>query len=172
MTDRLKKLGFASRTSRNPPQNTGSPTMPTVPGAAQGRPPSYPGYGAGQPAPLTSPQNNQRPSAPNPQGAPAAPYPHAPGHVPIGHPGAQQQMIPQGIPLAHNAGGMPQHHPPYYGQQPPRPDIQPSVAIPGARVAEVEGSNKSKAQLIVGIDFVSLQWAPLDGTCEADKKMH
>lgn len=164
MTDRLKRLGFPSKASRT----TGSPQMPPPgPGAPQnlGRPPSYPGYaGAGGPAPLGQPPNNaMRPISPNPPGAPGS-YPHGPGSVPIGHPGGPppgQQMIPQGIPPQMGPpGGMPQQqqpHPPYYAPQPQHPPPQqPQHAGPAptlGRPTEVEGANRSKAQLIVGIDF-------------------
>lgn len=152
MTDRLKKLGFSSRTSRAPVPPTGSPTMPNVPNTAAGRPPSYSGtYGAAQGAPLAPPNNNMRPISPNPPGAPGVPYPHGPTHVPIGHPGGPMG-VPPGIPPP--MPNIPGQHPPYY-PHPPR-DIPPPVAPAPGRAAEVEGSNRSKAQLIVGIDFVSL----------------
>ena len=129
--------------------------MQNVPGSAAGRPPSYPGtYGAAPGAPLAPPNNNMRPISPNPPGAPGVPYPHGPSHVPLGHPGGPPMGVQPGIPPP-MPGNMPGQHPPYYGH-PPR-DIPPPVAPTAVgRPAEVEGSNRSKAQLIVGIDFVSL----------------
>lgn len=152
MTDRLKKLGFSSRANRTPVPPSGSPTMQNVPGSTAGRPPSYPGtYGAAPGAPLAPPNNNMRAISPNPPGAPGVPYPHGPSHVPLGHPGGPPMGIPPGIPPP-MPGNMPGQHPPYYGH-PPR-DVPPPVAPTAVgRAAEVEGSNRGKAQLIVGIDF-------------------
>ena len=163
MTDRLKKLGFSSRgTTRPPPQQQPTPpaqTMPqNLPPGAPGRPPSYSGYGPGAPGPPLQPPNAgmRPPIGANPQG----PYPHG---VPLGHP-TGPQMIPPGIPP-----GIPPQHPPYYGH-PPR-DMQPPPA-PAAlgRPAEVEGSHRSsKAQLIVGVDFVS-SFAAGTLKCTADQR--
>lgn len=151
MTDRLKKLGFSSRTSRTPVQQT-PPAMQNVPGPAAGRPPSYPGYAGAQGGPLAPPgNNNMRPISPNPPGAPGVGYPHNPNHVPIGHPGGPPMQIPRGIPPSMPNQLQPQH-PPYYGHVPP--PVAPTAV---GRPAEVEGSGRSKAQLIVGIDFVSIR---------------
>ena len=156
MTDRLKKLGFPSRT-RNPQSN--SPVIPTGVVPPQGRPPSYSGYGA-QPPPQQQlqPQPGMRPvsAQPPPQGV--APYPHGPTSIPLGHPGVPQQMMQQGIPQAMQNPQQQMHPQPPYYQQPPRdmgPPPAPPSAAPRGAAAEVEGGAKSKAQLIVGIDFVS-----------------
>ena len=157
MTDRLKKLGFSSSSRARPaPQQQPNPPnqamQPNHPPGAPGRPPSYSGYGPGAP-PLQPQTNAMRPLGANPQG----PYPHG---VPMGHP-TGPQMIPQGIPP-----GIPPQHPPYYGH-PPQP--QPPPAAMG-RPAEVEGSHRSsKAQLIVGVDFVSTLAAG-PSICTADQR--
>jgi hypothetical protein len=54
------------------------------------------------------------------------------------------------------AGGPPQYGPPQYGA----PGVPPGGSVAAAQYAnrnavEVEGAGKNKAQLIVGIDFVS-----------------
>lgn len=76
--------------------------------------------------------------------------------------------IPPSLPAPMNMGGAPQGvgapygHPPTYGGQPQMNHRDshgsgtmghPAMGRPQA--AEVEGTNRSKAQLIVGIDFVS-----------------
>jgi hypothetical protein len=116
----------------------------------QGRPPSYtfaPSGGLG---------------APNPQhGRPASPLPPINTGASGGYPPQQQPMgyPPQGPP-----GYPPQGPPPgqYGGGQygaPPNPgaphgqQVQQQYRPPG--MAEVAGEGRSKAQLIVGIDFVS-----------------
>lgn len=165
--DRMKKFKFGNR------PNTASPSpapLQTQQGQASGannnmgRPPSYSGHYQNTPPPVLQPLNsNQRPTSPMPPPA-GAPYPHGPGHVgpPLG-PG-QQMMAPQhqGIPPSLNPG-LPAYPP--YGQHPPRNDAMqpPTAPVPAAvaRPVEVEGTNRSKAQLIVGIDFVrsNLHWA-------------
>jgi hypothetical protein len=60
------------------------------------------------------------------------------------------------------AGGPPQYGPPQYGA--PVPGNQSVAAAQYANrnnAVEVEGAGRSKAQLIVGIDFVSTQFPRL-----------
>ncbi|CAK7270286.1 hypothetical protein SEPCBS119000_004011 [Sporothrix epigloea] len=113
-----------------------------IPGAP--RPPSYsPGYpppgGALPGGPPRAPPS-QMAGGPPPinTGAPVAGYP------------LQQMQIPGGPPAM---GGPPSYNgppPQGYGQAPPPQPIPAAFARPAA---EVEGSSRSKAQLIVGIDF-------------------
>ncbi|CAK7217357.1 hypothetical protein SBRCBS47491_003136 [Sporothrix bragantina] len=112
-----------------------------IPGAP--RPPSYtPGYPpAGAPVPGGPPRAppTQMAGGPPPinTGAPVAGYP-------------PQMQIPGGPPAMSGPPGYNGAPPQGYGQ-PPQP--QPVPAAYGRPAAEVEGSSRSKAQLIVGIDF-------------------
>lgn len=119
------------------------------------RPPSYtanfpPGQAPlGRTSPLTQ-QPNRTPPTQMVGGPPpintGAPMGYPPGMAPMG----------QGPP--------PMGGPPGFGQQPPPPQGYPPPGPPGGPMnqqfqrpgpaAEVEGASKSKAQLIVGIDFV------------------
>lgn len=128
----------ASSTSIPPPMNSHNPE----------RPPSYPYSPRGGPGGLGPPQQAQnRPSSPLPppiQTAGQVPPPSG-GYPPQGH----QQMYGQPPPYPPGNGPPP---PPSqrggYGYGPPY-----GRGAPGG-VAEVEGATPSKAQLIVGIDFV------------------
>jgi hypothetical protein len=165
MNARLKSL-VTSRSSRRSSNNVAAPnptntTSPPPPGSSPstqasssstslpmnphglGRPPSYsytqapPGQG-GLGAP---PQHGGRPTSPLP------PLNTGQSHYPPQAPLYQQP--PPGPP------GYPAQQPPYagaYGGPPPAAAVQP-YQRPGA--VEVEGAGRSKAQLIVGIDFVS-----------------
>jgi hypothetical protein len=111
-----------------------------------GRPPSYQYANAG--GNLGAPAH--------PQGRPASPLPPPPINTGAGHayaPQHQQQLYQQPAPPGYP---MQQPHQPYgYGPQ--------AVQGPHSynRVAEVQGDNsRSKAQLIVGIDFVGLNHHP------------
>jgi hypothetical protein len=53
------------------------------------------------------------------------------------------------------AGGPPQYGPPQYGAPPAGASIA-AAQYANRGAVEVEGAGKNKAQLIVGIDFVSL----------------
>ncbi|RYP45955.1 hypothetical protein DL768_007774 [Monosporascus sp. mg162] len=125
------------------------------PGAGP-RPPSYSAnYQTGPPPPVgrESPLTHQGPARTPPTqmvggpppintGAPVAGYPPNMGPPPGAHP------PPPGV-----AGG-----PPGYatGYPPPAPPLQPptnAMGQYGRPAAEVEGNSRSKAQLIVGIDF-------------------
>ncbi|KIH91506.1 hypothetical protein SPBR_01323 [Sporothrix brasiliensis 5110] len=116
---------------------------PNVPGAP--RPPSYT---AGYP-PAGAPVPGGPPRAPPSQMAGGPPPINTGAPVP-GYP--PQMQIPGGPPAM---GGPPGYNgapqPQGYAQVPPQP--QPVAAAYGRPAAEVEGSSRSKAQLIVGIDF-------------------
>lgn len=160
-----------------PPSHTPAPSVGASVGASSStaslpmnhpgpgnRPPSYsanfpPGQiPVGRTSPLVNQQNRTPPSqmvgGPPPINT-GAPVGYPPGMAPMGQgppqmgvpTGFQQQQPPpiQGYPPA---GGPP---PPQGGPigQPYRPGANPA--------AEVEGASRSKAQLIVGIDFVRLR---------------
>lgn len=119
-----------------------------------GRPPSYtyappgslaPGQQHGRPNSPLPPINTTTPGYP-PQQQQQMGYPPQAG--PPGYPPQQQQ--PQGY-----GGG--------YGAQPPAPPAAPHAPASYNRpnMAEVAGEGRSKAQLIVGIDFVSPAAPPL-----------
>lgn len=121
------------------------------------RPPSYTANFHGQPplgrtSPLTQPGPNRTPPTQMVGGPPpintGAPVPGYPPHgqVPGGPP-----------PMGGPAGYPPAGYPPGPPQQPPPGGFgaQQQYRRPGDP-AEVEGNSRSKAQLIVGIDFVSL----------------
>lgn len=133
-----------STNSLPPPQNTMNPNNPL------GRPPSYT---YAPPAGLAPGQQQQgRPNSPLPPiNTGAAGYPPQHGQ-PMAYP-------PQGGP----PGYPPQQQQPYggappaqqqYGAPPPGQQVQQAGYRPGG-MAEVAGEGRSKAQLIVGIDFVS-----------------
>lgn len=97
-----------------------------------GRPPSY-----------TYNNAAGRPTSPMPPGQQQ--MPHHPPPINTGQ-YAPQQGVQQ--PPGYGGGG--------YGQQLPQPALQQMQQFgQHARPAEVEGGGRSKAQLIVGIDFVS-----------------
>jgi len=124
---------------------------------AAGRPPSYSNNYAPAPAGVgrtTSPMASGNPRTPPSQmmGGPPPINTSAPGYPP-GHPAAGGMGAPPPV------GG-----PPQYGGGPPQYGA-PGAPVGGQSVAaaqyanrgavEVEGAGRSKAQLIVGIDFVS-----------------
>ncbi|KAI9701193.1 MAG: hypothetical protein M1836_001862 [Candelina mexicana] len=167
MNSRFKNLGFKRKSSTNvAPQNHYSPpggpapprassssntSLPMNPNYQMGRPPSYT-QGSGQlGAPQPPPGRSTSPIPPAPQG--------------MGHPPPSQLM--QGPPPI-NTGGYPPHQgPPAMGGAPQAPGPPgyggaygqgggaPPLAQYGNRgsAVEVEGAGRSKAQLIVGIDF-------------------
>ena len=53
------------------------------------------------------------------------------------------------------AGGPPQYGPPQYGAPPVGGSVAAAQYANRTGAVEVEGAGKNKAQLIVGIDFVS-----------------
>jgi hypothetical protein len=180
MNSRFKGLGFGSKRKSNAnvpttltpsgstpqlsplgggPASTASSSTTSLPQMNHqntgGRPPSYTNQYA--PAP-TAAGRTQSPMAGNPRTPPSqmmgGPPPintGAVGGYPPGHPGAQmgQPAPPQ--------GGPPGYGPPQYGAPPPPPGGSIAAQQYANRNAvEVEGAGRSKAQLIVGIDFVSI----------------
>lgn len=125
------------------------------------RPPSYtqqpgqfpPGPG-GQPIGRTSPMAQQGPTRAPPSQIIGGPPPINTGAPVMGFPPPNPNM--QGGPAPPGYGGPQGYPPPNAGPPPPGPGMPYGrPAPPGVNAAEVEGSSRSKAQLIVGIDFVS-----------------
>lgn len=143
--------GNARPTSLSPQaSNSSSSSLPMNQQNNLGRPPSYtfaPAGGLGAPG-----QQHGRPTSPLPPINTGAP----------GYPPQQQQ--PMGYPPQGGPPGYPPQPPPGqyggggYGAPPPNPGAphpaQQQYRPPGM-AAEVAGEGRSKAQLIVGIDFVS-----------------
>lgn len=178
LNSRFKNLGFGGskrKSSANSPQLPHHPTstpqlagrpvpdsaassttsLPMNHPGAAGRPPSYTNNYAPAPAGVgrtTSPMATGNPRTPPSQmmGGPPPINTSAPGYPP-GHPAAGGMGAPP------PAGG-----PPQYGGGPPQYGA-PGAPVGGQSVAaaqyanrgavEVEGAGRSKAQLIVGIDF-------------------
>jgi hypothetical protein len=176
MNSRFKGLGFGSKRkssanvpttiAQNPssstPQLPGRPLPPTASSSTTslpmnhtgpgGRPPSYTNQYSPAPASVGRTQSpmagtprtppTQVMGGPPPINTAAAGYP--PGH-PVGGMGAPPQV-----------GGPPQYGPPQYGAPPPGGGSVAAAQYANRNNAvEVEGAGRSKAQLIVGIDFVS-----------------
>lgn len=165
MTSRLKSLGFGSKRKSSANIQTNSVASPN--GSISTT--------ATTPPPPNSSQTSLPPM--NQQGAPGRPpsysYQTVQGRPQSPLPPPQNQMAhPPPIDTRQNyMGGNPQLGPPQppgyggaYAPIGPQPGIQHTANqyAPG-RAAEVEASNRNKAQLIVGIDFVS--W--LSQTCYA-----
>jgi hypothetical protein len=114
-----------------------------------GRPPSYTFAQSGG---LGAPNNAQH-------GRPASPLPPINTGAPGGYPPQQQQ--PMGYPPQGGPPGYPPQPPAGYGgygAPPPNPGAPmgaPAQQYRPPGMAEVAGEGRSKAQLIVGIDFVS-----------------
>ncbi len=160
MSSRLKNLGFGPKRKSSvniqttnhlppttnaatltPPQSSSTTSLPMNPQSnPAGRPPSYSYNVAGRPTSPLPPGQTQLAHHPPPidttQRFPAATPPMAPPQPP-GYGGYAQH--PQGVGAPH---AMNQY----------------------TRPAEVDGGGRSKAQLIVGIDFVSSSHIPL-GCC-------
>ncbi|KAI9660458.1 MAG: hypothetical protein M1821_009808 [Bathelium mastoideum] len=142
----------------SPPTNGASSSTTSLPmnpsNPALGRPPSY-----------TNANNN---AASNGAAAAAPPPQHVRPHSPLPPPPINTSTPNHGYPQ------QPQQGPPMYGHPPPppgppgymhqqagyqyqqQPPTGPNSYYNRSNVAEVEGSARSKAQLIVGIDFVGL----------------
>lgn len=142
MSSRFKSFGF--RNKHKPPPNS----TPIVPPTPSSPPPS------GHSSSTTSlPMNHQQPQ---PQLGRPPSYTNNRPTSPMVH--GQQQPPPITTNLQYNPNA-PLNGPPGYGmqQQPMAPSIPPSLSntqYPGRNPAvEVEGGGRSKAQLIVGIDF-------------------
>lgn len=133
-------------------------SLPTMnhPGAGP-RPPSYTAnYQTGPPPPVgrESPLTHQGPTRTPPSQMVGGPPPINTGAPVAGYP---PQMA--GQPGAHPPPGVGGGPPGYAtGYPPPAPPLAPPnpMAQYGRPAAEVEGNSRSKAQLIVGIDFVSI----------------
>ncbi|SMQ54537.1 unnamed protein product [Zymoseptoria tritici ST99CH_1A5] len=116
------------------------------PNQPQGRPPSYQYANGG------TPPNNNLGAPGHPQGRPTSPMPPPPINTGGGHayaPQHQQQLYHQPAPPGYPLNQQPQSAQPHgYG-------YGTGVQGPNSynRLAEVEGNNRNKAQLIVGIDF-------------------
>lgn len=129
--------------------NSSSSSLPMNPQNNLGRPPSY--TFAPQQGGLAPQQQHGRPTSPLPPintGAPG--YPQHP-QQPVGYPpqGGPPGYPPQPPPGQYGGGG-------YGAPPPPVPAAHgPPAAYNRPGMAEVAGEGRSKAQLIVGIDFVS-----------------
>lgn len=155
-------IAASSSTTSLPMNHPGSGNRP--PSYSAGFPP--PGQAPlGRTSPLTN-QPNRTPPAQMVGGPPpintGAPMGYPPGMAPMGQGpppmggppgfGQQQQQQPQGYPPA---GGPPPSQGGPLAQQFQR----------GNPAAEVEGASRSKAQLIVGIDFVSIRTSGVSDAC-------
>ncbi|KAL2069049.1 hypothetical protein VTL71DRAFT_15387 [Oculimacula yallundae] len=174
MNSRFKSLGFGSKrksSSANVPTIAQNPTTSSAPqlrpisasttsstsslpmnhNGAGGRPPSYTNNYAPAPAAVGRTQSpmtgNPRTPPSQVMGGPPPINTASAGGYPPGHPAGGMAPPP--------AGGPPGYGPPQYG--PPVPVGGNSVAAAQYanrnNAVEVEGAGRSKAQLIVGIDF-------------------
>jgi hypothetical protein len=153
MSTRFQKFGFGSKRKSNvqtaivatngtpattPPPNSSTTSLPQSSMNPQpnglGRPPSYSGYNAGRPQSPMPPPNQQV----------AAHHP-PPIDTSQRYPGTNPTM---GQPQPPGYGGA-------YGQQPAPGPQQLGQYGQMRPVAEAPGEARNKAQLIVGIDFVS-----------------
>lgn len=149
LSSRLGRFTFNSGKKNNnnsPPPNPGQPSGPPMNQPGVPRPSSYPPPYAPPPQHLAG-----RATSPMPP-----PGPYGPGQIGPIPPQGQPPMGMQGPPP------QPYGHPPVYPTGAP-PQMGHRDSHPGMhqmqnrpQAAEVEGTNKSKAQLIVGIDFVSI----------------
>ena len=131
--------GSTSTTATPPPQNSSQTSLPPSMNPQQlGRPPSYSyNNGAG------------RPTSPMPPGQPQQQMAHHPAPIDTRQSYIGQNAQQMGPPQPPGYGGA-------YGQAQQGQQGMPYMNaqhVPG-RPAEVEGAGRSKAQLIVGIDFV------------------
>jgi hypothetical protein len=169
MNSRLKNFGFGSKRKSSAPLTTPQSSLqPPTPNGTSNTPP--PGgnnsSSTSLPAARDSMNQNQLGRPPsytyNPGARPTSPLP------PGGQPAPQQAahhpppINTSGFPGGHPAQGMGAPAPPGYGGGYPQPGAAPHGAPHGLAqygnrgpAVEVEGAGRSKAQLIVGIDFVS-----------------
>ena len=160
MSARFAKFGFGSKRKSNSPNVNGGggipqiptppPPVPQLPSAVNGNP-IQPHVSEADSSVASLPMNHQQHGLGRPPS-----YDYQPGA------GAQRATspMPPGQHLAPiNAGGYGQHSA-MAGQQPPQygGGYQPQGTLGHyqGRPAEVEGGGRSKAQLIVGIDFVRI----------------
>ncbi|KAL7795872.1 actin-like ATPase domain-containing protein [Trichoderma ceciliae] len=148
---------------QTPPPGAASSTA-SLPMNHQGqgaRPPSYTAGSYPQP-PQGAPMGRTSPMAPGQNRTPPSQMSGGPPPIntgaPVGYPPNMNPMgqMPPGMPQ----GGPPQGGPPGFGQPTGYPPGPPPAGGPiaqqfqqGNAAAEVEGASRSKAQLIVGIDF-------------------
>jgi hypothetical protein len=167
MNSRLKGLGFGSKGSKrkssspnivttpsnqpslSPATTNGTVHTPTGSTSSTTSLPMNNQNGLGRPPSYTYNPNAPRAASPMPPGAQQAVSHHPPpintGAYPQGHPALGGAAQPPQYAGAYAAGGASVHGGP----------AQPSLGQYGGRGAvEVEGAGRSKAQLIVGIDFV------------------
>ncbi|KAL7923423.1 actin-like ATPase domain-containing protein [Trichoderma austrokoningii] len=137
--------GAASSTTSLPMNHPGQGARP--PSYSAG---SYPTPSQGQPLGRTSPMTGQNRTPPSQMSG---------GPPPI-NTGAPAGYPPNMNPMGQMPPGMPQGGPPGFGQPTGYPPGPPPAGGPiaqqfqqGNPAAEVEGASRSKAQLIVGIDF-------------------
>lgn len=162
LSSRLNRFGFPGRKASSannnpsPPPNQGQSSVPPPNVGQVGQvvrpssyPPPYQGPSPGVPHP--GPGGANRPTSPMP---PQGPY--GPGQI-----GSIPPSLPPPGMMHPPPGAVAQYgHPPQYAGQPHmnhRDSHGNTMGHPNHRpgAAEVEGTNRSKAQLIVGIDFVS-----------------
>lgn len=151
----------ANRPTSLSPQasNSSSSSLPMNPPNALGRPPSYT-FAPQQGGLAPQQQQHGRPTSPLPPLNTAAPgYPQHPQHP-------QHAQQPVGYPPQAGPPGYPPQPPPgqygagYGAPQPPPAAHGPPAVYNRPGMAEVAGEGRSKAQLIVGIDFVRAQPQP------------
>lgn len=188
MNARFKSLGFGSKRKssannistsipQNPTSTSSSPQLAQLPGqpapttqtassSTASLPMNHQG-GAGVRPPSYSNQYTPvgRTTSPMAQGTPRTPPTQMMGGPPPINTAATGGYPPQqgGMGGPPPPAGPPQYnHPPQYGAG--GAPMQAAGPQYGARnnAVEVEGAGKSKAQLIVGIDFVSISWSLLE----------
>jgi len=128
-------------------QQPNTPSPPPIAPSGPPRPPSYPPPYTGPPTANPHLQGPGRPQSPMP---PHPPY----GPTNIG--GIAPQI--SSPPMQHSVG--PYGQPPGYPMA-HRPNANNTPMMGRPQMSEVEGNNRGKAQLIVGIDFVSGSWLEL-----------
>lgn len=136
-------MNFGRNKQQSQPAPSSQPSQaPTPPTRPNSFPPPYVGPPAQAPH-LQQNQQNSRPQSPMPPHAPYGPT-QVGGNIP------PPQIPPQmGPPAGYGQPpGYPQQHRPQMGHQQQQQMVRPGVQ-------EVDGGGRSKAQLIVGIDFVS-----------------
>jgi hypothetical protein len=145
MSSRFKSLGFGSKRKSSPQASTTNGIGPSTPpinnSSTSSLPMNNPGQLGRPPSYTYNP--GARPASPLPPGQPVHPPP------PLNPGAGYTQPSNPAMPTA--------HQPPGYGGYPPHPppqhSIPPTVAQYTGRTTELDGAGRSKAQLIVGIDF-------------------
>ncbi|KAK5128921.1 hypothetical protein LTR85_000254 [Meristemomyces frigidus] len=135
----------SSQASATPNPSASTTSLAMNPQQPLGRPPSYQYANTGANTNLGAPHPNQ--------GRPSSPMPPPPINTGGGHayaPQHQQQMYQQPAPPGYPMQQQQQQQ--GYGYNAPQVGSHPAYQQQRA-MAEVEGSQRSKAQLIVGIDF-------------------